>query len=117
MALSIFHSAGGLLAANQTLAWAEMLWQNIHKDSAVEAVKKTFSGKHPCGRCHEIANHEAEKASKPVQEVERRFDPFQIPRADFQLHVWFARNLKWLAPESSEESIFTAPSTPPPKFA
>jgi hypothetical protein len=115
LGLSVFGSAGGHLFALQSVAWASMLWTNVQHDSALVAVKKTFDGQHPCGRCHEIASAQARHASIPAHELARRFDPACLQPASFEARAWHLGNLPSFPPAVPASFFRYAPPTPPPR--
>jgi len=55
-------TTGAHWAALQTVAWTNMLANNLRHDSFAEAVSKTFDGEHPCCLCKAIAA--AKKSAK-----------------------------------------------------
>lgn len=115
--LSVFGSAGGHLMALQSVAWASMLWDNAQHDRPLAAVQKTFDGHHPCGRCHEIAADQAKRSSIPAQELERRYDPCDLPQVAYRLGEWFTGSVRWPFESSAMNSLSSRPSTPPPRRA
>ena len=115
--LSVFGSAGGHLMALQSVAWASMLWNNVQHDRPLAAVQKTFDGHHPCGRCHEIAADQAERSSIPAQEVERRYDPCDLPQIANAVREWVVGEVRWPSRYSALASVTSLPATPPPRRA
>jgi hypothetical protein len=54
MLLVLFAAAGGHWMALQSLAWTRMLVSYAEGGPLVEAVAKTFDGRHPCTLCKKI---------------------------------------------------------------
>ena len=115
LGLSLLSSAGGYFFAIQSIAWAGMLWYNAHHDSALVAMQKTFDGKHPCGRCHEIGSEQAKQTKVPAQDLERRFDPANLNQQCFTARSWEISSLKWSYALESLTTRQTAPPLPPPR--
>ena len=103
----------------QSLAWARMLVQYSRSGSFIEAVQKTFDGKHRCSLCLQIRSgrqqQEREDQKLPSLKTELSSDLFwqatptsaPIPPADFTDAVpfvpWCLRDLPY------------SPPTPPPR--
>ena len=52
--VALVSIAGGHWAALQVLAWTQMVNMYSRDASIVEALMKTFDGKHPCGLCRKV---------------------------------------------------------------
>jgi hypothetical protein len=113
--VALLAATGGHWAVLQTVAWTNMLANNLRTGSIEEALTKTFDGKNPCSMCQQItAGKRAEKkaefptlAKKLEFCSERPAFVFSAPK-DFRLVVFhFDRLTAW-----SE-----APPTPPPLAA
>ena len=62
--IAFLAATGGHWAVLQTVAWTNMLADNLQTASLSEALTKTFDGNHPCKMCHEIsAAKKSEKRS------------------------------------------------------
>jgi hypothetical protein len=110
--LALLAATGGHWTVLQTVAWTNMLANNLRTDSVTSAFTKTFDGKNPCTLCKQIsAGKKTEKktafptlAKKLEFCSERAALAFSAP-TDFRLIVSsFYRLTAW-----SE-----APPTPPP---
>lgn len=110
--VAFLAATGGHWAVLQTVAWTNMLADNLQTASLSDALTKTFDGKHPCTMCREIsAAKKTEKKTElpnPGKKLEfvseRPAFVFSAP-VDFQL-------LKPLT--ESVASWSEAPPTPPP---
>lgn len=111
--LALLGATGGHWAVLQTIAWADMLAQNLQTESVTAALTKTFDGEHPCKMCKQIsAGKKAEKKSElPLQlkKVEFVNDPpvfvFAAPQ-DFRLAPVLLSEL---------DGLNHPPSVPPPR--
>lgn len=67
--VALLGATGGHWAVLQTIAWANMLSQNLQSDSVATAISKTFDGAHPCKMCQRIAagKQDEKKADLPLQ--------------------------------------------------
>ena len=113
--VAFLAATGGHWALFQTVAWTNMLADNLQTASLSEALTKTFDGKHPCNMCHEIsAAKQTEKKSdlpnlgkKLEFTSERPVIVFSAPVDFFLLTTLTESVVSW-----SE-----APPTPPPLVA
>jgi hypothetical protein len=113
--LALLAATGGHWAVLQTVAWTNMLANNLRTSSIEEALTKTFDGKNPCSMCQKIsAGKKAEKKAE-FPTLAKKFEfcserpafVFSAP-TDFRVVVFhFDRLTAW-----SE-----APPTPPPLAA
>jgi hypothetical protein len=111
--LALLGATGGHWAVLQTIAWADMLAQNLQTETVGTAITKTFDGAHPCKMCKQIS------AGK---KAEQKTDfTFQIKKLEFVSirPMWLI-----LAPQDFQtlpeaafafESIPHRPSVPPPR--
>jgi hypothetical protein len=53
--LALLAATGGHWTVLQTVAWTNMLANNLRTDSVATAVTKTFDGKNPCTLCKQIS--------------------------------------------------------------
>jgi hypothetical protein len=113
--VALLAATGGHWALLQTVAWTNMLADNLRTGSLELALTKTFDGKHPCTLCKKIS---AGKRSEQKPELprsgtklefvsERPAFVFSAP-TDFQL---LSGQAELLASRSE------APPTPPPLAA
>ena len=92
MIVALVASVGGHWVVLQSVAWTNMLAENLHEGSVTEAFEKTFDGQHPCRLCKAIKEGKTcEKKSElpaPLKKIE--FVSAQTvfvfnPPQDFQL--------------------------------
>jgi len=63
--LALLTATGGHWAVLQTVAWTNMLANNLRNDSLAVALTKTFDGENPCSMCKHIsAGKKAEKKAE-----------------------------------------------------
>lgn len=111
--LALLGATGGHWAVLQSLAWADMLAQNLQTESVSAAITKTFDGQHPCKMCKQIA---AGKKAEKKQSV-----PFEIKKLEFinerPVLVFAAPQSFRLAPVlcSHLTGLPHRPSVPPPR--
>ena len=72
--VALLGTVGGHWAVLQSVAWTNMLAENLREVSVTGAFEKTFDGQHPCRLCEAItAGKKSEKKSelpKPLQKIE-----------------------------------------------
>lgn len=99
----------------QSVAWTNMLIDHSRESSLVEAVEKTFDGKHPCSLCVTIETGEKEQqkqqASQPVPDIKAVVSATLTIRTPESVPVEYAVVSAAWAPH------FAAPQTPPPRGA
>ncbi len=76
--VALVISTGAHWAALQTVAWTTMLADNLRTHSVVEAVTRTFDGRHPCCLCQAIA---AGKKSEKKNEFTLQLKKLEFPPA------------------------------------
>lgn len=111
----LLTATGGHWTVLQTVAWTNMLADNLRTASIEEAITKTFDGKHPCKLCQKISagKRSEKKAEFPASSTKLEFVldravlVFAAP-TDFQLLTVFPNRFT----TRSE-----APPTPPPLAA
>jgi hypothetical protein len=109
---ALLVATGGHWAVLQTVAWTNMLADNLQTGSLSEALIRTFDGKHPCTMCKQIsAGKKSEKKTEfpsPAAKLEfvseRPTLVFAAP-TDFDLLTVLTEPLT---------SWTEAPPTPPP---
>lgn len=63
--LALLAATGGHWTMLQTVAWMNMLANNLRTESVAAALTKTFDGKNPCAMCKQItAGKKTEKKSE-----------------------------------------------------
>jgi hypothetical protein len=92
LVVALMAAIGGHWAVLQTVAWTNMLAENLRTTSMTVAVEKTFDGKHPCSLCRAITQgKKSEKKTEfPLQLlkmefVSGHFDFVFRPPQDFRL--------------------------------
>ena len=92
LVLALLSVIGGHWAVLQTVAWTNMLAENLRTTSVTMAVEKTFDGKHPCCLCKAITQGKKseKKAEFPLQLkkmefISERFNFVFCPPQDFRL--------------------------------
>jgi hypothetical protein len=113
LVVALLAAIGGHWAVLQTLAWTNMLAENLQTASLSEAVEKTFDGKHPCCLCKAIT--QGKKSEK------KRECPVQLKKMEFileRLHFVFCPPQDFrLLPERSlsADDFASQPPVPPPR--
>lgn len=70
--VALLAAVGGHWALLQTVAWTNMLADNLRATSLAEAMQRTFDGKHPCALCKEIAaGKKSEKKTEFLIELKK----------------------------------------------
>jgi len=111
--LALLAATGGHWTVLQTVAWTNMLANNLRTDSMAAALAKTFDGKHPCQMCKKIsAGKQSEKKTElplPIKKLEfvseRPMFVFSAPQ-DFRLTPVL---------DSTSDGLTHRPSVPPPR--
>ena len=113
--VALLVATGGHWALLQTVAWSNMLADNLQTHSFSEALVKTFDGNHPCNMCHKIsAAKKSEKKSelpnpgKKLEFVSERPALVFVGPVDFYLLATLTEAVV---------SWSEAPPTPPPLAA
>jgi hypothetical protein len=111
--LALLGATGGHWVVLQTVAWTDMLAENLQTSSVTEAISKTFGGTHPCKLCKQISSgKQAEKKSE---------SPLQIKKLEFvserPAFVFVAPQEFRLMSElfSPLDDLTHLPSVPPPR--
>ncbi len=72
--VALVAAVGGHWAVLQSVAWTNMLAENLRETTVTEAFEKTFDGQHPCRLCQAItAGKKSEKKSElpmPLRKIE-----------------------------------------------
>lgn len=79
MLVAMLATTGAHWALLQSVAWTEMLTQNLHSSSIQTAIQKTFDGKHPCAMCKAVATgQKSEKKSEFASQSQKlEFPPLK----------------------------------------
>jgi hypothetical protein len=98
----------------QSVAWTTMLAGNLQSDSFVDAVEKTFDGRHPCCMCKEIsAGKKSEKKTEFAPTVPKL--EFVLKRMAFVFAAPRDFTMQSESPVLIRETL-QKPPTPPPRF-
>ncbi len=77
--VALVSIAGGHWAALQVLAWTQMVNMYSRDASIVEALMKTFDGKHPCGLCRKVdEGRQKEKSATATVRTNKKADTFIV---------------------------------------
>ena len=115
VALTLVCAIGGHWALLQSVAWMGMLVNYTHNSSFVEAVEKTFDGKHPCAICKAVKEGKKCEQSQTLVKLETKIDFWlAVGPGKIYLNATFAiiPSLLPSAPVRNE-----SPPTPPPRLA
>jgi len=111
--IALIATIGGHWAVLQTVAWTNMLSENLRSESFTAAVQKTFDGKHPCCLC---------KAINAGKKSEKKNDlPPQLKQLEFinekPKFIFSAPQDFYLAgcTEDALSGFVHQPSVPPPR--
>jgi len=113
--VALLVATGGHWALLQTVAWSNMLADNLQTASLSEALSKTFDGKHPCNMCHEISAAKKSEKKSDLPNVGKKLE-FTSERPDFV----FSAPTEFVLLTTTVESLVSwseAPPTPPPLAA
>lgn len=114
IAVPLIFSIGGHWALLQSGAWVSMLISFSKNDSVVEAVGKTFDGKHPCKVCKFVADGKKSEKQHEHQLSKVKIDFFLVANS---AHGWspggFDLQFPFVAFASETDD---SPPIPPPKF-
>ena len=113
--VAFLAATGGHWAVFQTVAWTNMLADNLQTASLSEALTKTFDGKHPCTMCNEISAAKKTEKKSELPNLGKKLEfTSERPALVFSAPVEF--NLLTALAESAT-SWLEAPPTPPPLAA
>ena len=114
--LTLTLSLGGHWALLQSVAWTNMLADNLRTESFAEAVSKTFDGKHPCPLCKAIkAGKKSEEDKEASMSALKKFE-FVNQTSSFIFTAPSAFTLVGWRVEFPA-SFSTTPPVPPPRTA
>jgi len=111
--VALFAATGGHWALLQTVAWTNMLAENLRTESFTDAVARTFDGKHPCSMCKAIS--QGKKSEKKTE------FPLLAKKLEFVCErgalIFSAPSGYWLVAEtrSVSQPVFHRPPVPPPR--
>ena len=113
--VALLAATGGHWALLQTVAWSNMLADNLQTASLSEALSKTFDGKHPCQMCNEISAAKKSEKESDLPNLGRKLE-FTSERPAFV----FCGPTEFYLLNNLVESVVSwseAPPTPPPLAA
>ena len=110
---ALLAATGGHWALLQTVAWTNMLTENLRTDSLETAVTKTFGGKHPCSLCKRIAAGKKAEQKAEFPSAAKKIEFTHTPSR----FVFAAPTDFWLQNERLPvlHSRSHAPPLPPPR--
>jgi hypothetical protein len=113
MIVAMLATTGAHWALLQSVAWTEMLTQNLHSSSLHVAIQKTFDGKHPCAMCKAVASGQKsdQKPQFSFQSQKLEFPPLKkitVPTAPSRFLLLPIENFP-------AESFAQKPLLPPPR--
>jgi hypothetical protein len=113
--VALIAATGGHWAVFQTVAWTNMLADNLRTDSLSQALTKTFDGKHPCTMCHEISAGKKSEKKAEIPTLGTRLE-FVSERPAFVFSA--PTEFQLLTPLTKPINSWSeAPPTPPPLAA
>jgi hypothetical protein len=97
----------------QSIAWVGMLAENLRNTALVQAVQRTFDGKHPCVLCQAISKG---KKSEKKAELTAQIKKLELFNAAAGVLLVPVARFRRLAPASSlTRSLTYPPLLPPPR--
>ena len=110
--VALLAATGGHWALFQTVAWTNMLADNLQTDTFSGALTKTFDGKHPCTMCNEIATAKKSERKSDLPNLSKKLEftserPMFVFSAPTEYHLLIATS-------EPLASWSEAPPTPPP---
>jgi len=113
--VALLAATGGHWALLQTVAWTNMLADNLQTDSLSQALTKTFNGKHPCTMCKEISAAKKSEKKSDLPNLGKKLEfTSERPALVFSAPVDFYLQATLTQPVVSWSD---APPTPPPLAA
>ena len=115
MCLAMFSVAGGHWAVLQTVAWARMLGDFSRGASIEVAIRKTFSGKYPCGLCRKVEEGRQKEEAPATVKVEKKTESFLCAESPIA-QLLFPRDFSY--PPAARIACIgrsDAPPLPPPR--
>ena len=114
IALFFFSSLGGYQVAFQGVAWAKMIAQYSRTDAPVQALKKTFDGKHPCSVCKRISKSHSSNMS-PTINPDLKFEKAFVSAAVSVKRMRDCGQLSYSCTSANLIRNDSSPLTPPPR--
>ena len=100
----------------QSIAWVGMVVNYSQHDPLIEALAKTFDGKHPCQLCKLVQNGKAQEKKQEKQKPTTKLDQFLTADQAILLRPPKLERLA-LTASSSSCARGESPPTPPPERA
>jgi hypothetical protein len=108
----MFSIAGGHWAALQVVAWTQMMHSYSRSAGVVDALIKTFDGKHPCTLCGKVKEgRQKEKSASASVNVSKKTDVLETSATDSLRHRLF-ENFSFPA---LLDFVFSARTEAPPR--
>ena len=114
MLLVLFAASGGHWMALQSLAWSRMFLSYSRSGNIVEAVTKTFDGKHPCSLCKEVARSKTTDP-QPTRAMEVENQATFVAPVLMRMVRLEGASWKLEIPEWHGEVRAEQPTAPPPR--
>ncbi len=115
LVVALLVATGGHWALFQTVAWTNMLADNLQTASFSEAFAKTFDGKHPCTMCKEISTAKKSEKRSELPNLGKKLEFLsERPAFVFSAPTKFYLLTAMIEPLASWSE---APPTPPPLAA
>jgi hypothetical protein len=111
--VALLAATGGHWALLQTMAWTNMLADNLRTGSVGEALAKTFDGKHPCSLCKQICAGKKSEKKVEFPTLAKKLE-FVSDRAGFVLTAPEVSPLRWES-KSAFAALIQPPPVPPPR--
>jgi len=111
--VALASSIGLPWALLQSLAWTTMLADNLRTSALLDAVQRTFDGKHPCVLCKAISNAKKSQSKSELPPQLKKLELFNPPARIFFIpaaHFGFVR-----AANPPGSSLAYPPLLPPPR--
>ena len=114
--LALTLSLGAHWMFLQSVAWVGMVVNYSQHDPFIEALSKTFDGKHPCQLCKMVQTGKAQEQQQAKQKPTTKFDQFLAAGQSILLRSPKLERLA-LTHSSSSHARCESPPTPPPERA
>ena len=105
---AIVLSVGGHWFVLQSLAWSGMILSYSRNSSFIEALQKTFDGRHPCKLCHAVKSGRAAEHQQPRSKIDTQLDLLLPVAWTLVPRVWHG------PPIAFEINPFPLPTDKPP---
>jgi hypothetical protein len=116
MLLVLFAASGGHWMMLQSVAWTRMLVAYSHDGQLVEALAKTFDGKHPCALCKTIQRAK-DSEPQPARAMEVDGPPVFVEPVLVKMVRNEGVSWKLEIPQWAGQIRAEPPAAPPPRSA